>query len=244
MNESAKASVKLTPVPTQRASEAIYEQLSAMIISGELKPGERLPSERAMMDMLGRSRPTIREALRMLERNGLIQIVAGSRGAIVRQPSPQTVEEPLEAMLNMRMISNAELLEYRELNEVATAGWAAERRTEEDLHRIRHTLEQFDPNATDFKDFSHKDIAFHQAIAEASHNRVVTMVDRVVHQLVVNVLDEANSKKAKKARGQMLRQIYDSHSEILNAIAAGDAEAAREAMRRHMRMFEQDMDVR
>ena len=132
--------IQLNPVATQRASEAIYNQIAEMITSGQIKPGERLPSERTMMEMLGRSRPTIREALRMLERNGLIQIIAGSRGAVVVEPGSRSVQEPLENMLNMSMISSEELLEYRELNEVTTAGWAALRRTEEDLQKERDEL--------------------------------------------------------------------------------------------------------
>ena len=61
------------PIKTVRASEAIYEQIKDRIISGELKPGDRLPSERNMMELFQRSRPTIREALRMLERSGYIR---------------------------------------------------------------------------------------------------------------------------------------------------------------------------
>ena len=236
-----ESTVRLTPVATQRASEAIYAQIADMITSGQLKPGDRLPSERAMMEMLGRSRPTIREALRMLERNGLIQIIAGSSGALVAQPGTQSVEEPLGIMLNMNMITGAELLEYRELNEVAAAGWAAERRTEEDLAAIRHVLEQTIADPADFKSFSVLDIAFHQAVANATHNRAASMVCKVMHQTIVRVLDQAYEKKSQRLRRTMLSQIRESHQQIYDAIAAGDARAARETMHRHMRMFENDV---
>ena len=69
------------PVKTRRASEEIYLQLREFILSGQLKPGDRLPSERAMMTQLNRSRPTIREALRMLEQGGYIASTHGAPGA-------------------------------------------------------------------------------------------------------------------------------------------------------------------
>lgn len=72
------------PIGGGRASEAIYDQLRELITSGVLKPGDRLPSERAMMEQLHRSRPTIREALRMLEQGGYVASTHGASGAWCR----------------------------------------------------------------------------------------------------------------------------------------------------------------
>ena len=235
--------IQLNPVATQRASEAIYNQIAEMITSGQIKPGERLPSERTMMEMLGRSRPTIREALRMLERNGLIQIIAGSRGAVVVEPGSRSVQEPLENMLNMSVISSEELLEYRELNEVTTAGWAALRRTEEDLQKILAVLDSFDPTNTDFEDFSHKDIAFHQAISAAGHNRVASLVDKVIHRMVANILVKAYEKKTDEEKRAMMQNIYASHRQIYDAVADRNFAAASAAMERHMELFARDAMV-
>ena len=84
--------ILLQPVQTKRASEEIYEQIRQLILDGEIQPGERLPSERSMMEMMHRSRPTIREAMRMLEREGYIQTVAG-RGSFVGRRSAELVRE-------------------------------------------------------------------------------------------------------------------------------------------------------
>ena len=84
--------IQLQPVQTKRASEEIYEQIRQLILDGEIQPGERLPSERSMMEMMHRSRPTIREAMRMLEREGYIQTVAG-RGSFVGRRSAELVRE-------------------------------------------------------------------------------------------------------------------------------------------------------
>ena len=116
------------PVKTRRASEEIYLQLREFILSGQLKPGDRLPSERAMMAQLNRSRPTIREALRMLEQGGYIASTHGA-GAVVQEPSLHGVEEPLAEMIQLNQISLQELGEYRLNNDSTIAMWAAQRRS-------------------------------------------------------------------------------------------------------------------
>ena len=117
------------PVKTRRASEEIYLQLREFILSGQLKPGDRLPSERAMMAQLNRSRPTIREALRMLEQGGYIASTHGAPGAVVQEPSLHGVEEPLAEMIQLNQISLQELGEYRLNNDSTIAMWAAQRRS-------------------------------------------------------------------------------------------------------------------
>ena len=97
------------PIGGGRASEAIYDQLRELITSGVLKPGDRLPSERAMMEQLHRSRPTIREALRMLEQGGYVASTHGASGAVVQELTIDGVEQPLSAMLQLNQISLEEL---------------------------------------------------------------------------------------------------------------------------------------
>ena len=121
------------PIEGKRVSEAIYEQLRRQITSGRLKPGDRLPSERAMMQQLGRSRPTIREALRMLEQGGYVSSTHGASGAVVQELTLDGVEQPLTEMIQLNQISLEELGEYREVNDSTIAGWAAQRRTDEDI---------------------------------------------------------------------------------------------------------------
>ena len=128
------------PIGGGRASEAIYDQLRELITSGVLKPGDRLPSERAMMEQLHRSRPTIREALRMLEQGGYVASTHGASGAVVQELTIDGVEQPLSAMLQLNQISLEELGEYRAVNDGTIAGWAALRRTDEDLAALDSCL--------------------------------------------------------------------------------------------------------
>lgn len=241
MRQAGESGVTLDPVESKRSSEAIFEQIRSKIMAGEIRPGDRLPSERAMMDMLEKSRPTIREALRMLECAGLVKIIPGSGGAVVMEPSNASVEQPLESMLTLKQIEKDELLEYRELNEVASAGWAAARRTEEDMQAIRACLESLGRAKNDFTRFAEQDLAFHQAIAAAGHNRLAGIVDRVVHGLVLNLLSEAYEKKSQRARREMMDSILASHTDIAAAVEAGNEALARERMQAHIRLFETDI---
>ncbi len=229
------------PVDTQRASEAIYEQISNLIKSGELKPGDRLPSERTMMDMMKRSRPTIREALRMLERSGLIRISSGSSGAVVLEPSTVSIEQPMETLLAMNGLTKDELLEYRELNEMTVAGWAARRRTEQDVEKIQEQLAFLDETSQDFDEFFKHDIIFHQTLASAAGNRVAIMVENVMHQMILNILKKSYEKKESLQQQAMLTELTQSHKDIGNAIIAQNETLARELMREHMHFFKRDV---
>lgn len=232
--------IRFVPVPTQKASEAIFDQIRGMIMGGILKPGDRLPSERNMMDMLQRSRPTIREALRMLENAGLVRIIPGG-GATVMEPSASTVEQPLESMLTLSSISGTELLEFRLLNEVAIAGWAAERRDQSDMDALQQCLKDARAAVRREDTFFELDIRFHALIAVAARNRLAGIIDKVIHQMVSNILITAYRKKDKEHRLMMCRAILSTHEKLLAAIRAGDADAARELMRGHLSLFEEDV---
>ncbi len=241
MDTKKTSSINLTPVPTQKASEAIYKQISDMIMSGQLAPGDRLPSERAMMNQLQRSRPTIREALRMLERSGLIKTIPGSNGAIVTEPSTTSFEQPLENMIAMNKISPNELLEVRELFEKATVLWAVERRTNENLKKLKEVLEGSEKTITNFDEFVKNDLAFHQAIAEAAHNDLAAMIDKVCHQMILSILKNSYERKNAKQKKEMMRNITESHQKIYSAILEQDANAAYEQMKTHIEFFSTDL---
>lgn len=102
--------IDLQPVQTRRASEEIYNQIRQLILDGEIHPGERLPSERKMMDMMHRSRPTIREAMRMLEREGYIKIYSGSSGAVVQEINVDNAVQSLETIIQMKHMKIEEIL--------------------------------------------------------------------------------------------------------------------------------------
>ncbi len=240
-NEKAgPAAEYLRPVEAKRASEAIFAQIRDLIISGKLKPGERLPSERDMMYMLGRSRPPIREALRMLENAGFIKSIPGSGGAVVQTLSTSSVEEPLANMLALSHITKEELLEYRRLNDVTFAGWAAERRTDEDLEAINANIEKMSKVLDDPEEFILCDIEFHKLIADAGKNSFAKIVTAVISASVMSMLS-TNFADVEEKQGNWQREnVLRVHRKIFEAIQKCDAEAARNATQEHMLGFETD----
>lgn len=233
----------LTPVKTTRASEAIYEQIRDLIVSGEFKPGDRLPSERGMMDMLQRSRPTIREALRMLERDGFIRTVHGSQGAIVQQPSTKAVEQNMETLLYTSSITLEALAEMRGVTEVATARWAAQRCTEQDAAILTGLIEQQQACVTDFEAFIHLDPQMHAALGHTAKNDVAVMMTRVFSHLVENLMRERMLNLPPEERVTMCEKILHMHKKIISCIVAHDEEGAAAAMREHVDAFQNDLSV-
>ena len=212
-----------------------------MIMGGQLAPGDRLPSERAMMEMFQRSRPTIREALRMLEHSGLIKTIPGSNGAVVTKPSSESVEQSLENMISMDRITHQDLLEVRELFEKYTVEKAAERRTEEDLQRIRAILDKSSETMTDFDEFSKYDLAFHKAIAGAAHNRLASIIGRVCHRMILDILKTSYERKDAVEKKEMITKISSDHENIYVAIKTQDTAQAIKCVSEHIQNFSTDI---
>lgn len=232
----------LRPVETQRASEAIYEQIKGLILQGQLQPGDRLPSERSLMEVMGRSRPTVREALRMLERDGFIHTVPGGSGAVVQQPSTDLVAQSLDAMLQMGKVSLMELGEFRMHNDVAVARWAAQRRVPSDLDALKAILDQMEQciHTKDWEGFLALDPEFHCQLAYAGKNTVAAIMSRVLSQLsspisVKHILDQPESGTEKQ-----ILNIWDMHRRIYDAVCEGSPQKAEEAMAEHIQDFVND----
>ena len=228
--------VEFTPVVTQKASKAIYDQIRGRIMAGDLKPGDKLPSERDLMDMIQRSRPTIREALRLLEYAGLIRIVPGGR-AIVNEPSITSLQQPLENIMTLQSISDAELFEYRFYIEEMTAEWAAQRRTEEDLEDMRGCIESSRELVDDFDAFLRKEIYFRLLIAEASHNRLAIIMEQVIYNAVVNAMSIALSHRTQEERHRINVNVIGDNQRLYEAIRDRDSRRAREEIYRQSRVF-------
>ena len=242
-NNAAARGGKLRPVTTQRASEAIYEQIKELILTGGLKPGDRLPSERSLMESLQRSRPTIREALRMLEHAGFIRTVPGTNGAVVREPGADEAQESLMSLLQTNKVTIGELSEYRLANETAVARWAALRRAEEDIAGLGTILDGAAELLSErrFEEFIDHDAAFHSALARAGKNSVAALLAQILSRLTEPLMLEAARRQGEEENRDMCERILSMHREILGAVAAGDGDAAERAMAWHIKAFGADL---
>lgn len=225
----------------KRAAEEIYEVLRQRILSGELTPGDRLPSERALMVELQRSRPTIREALRRLEQGGYITTAQGTSGAVVCQPSLQAAEEPLQDMIRLGGVTLKEVSEYRQNNDSIIAAWAAKRAKGEDVAALEDCVAQQKSSLEDFERFVELDVQFHSALARASGNQVAVIVTEVLAGVEREILLKKLNSLASSEREDMCREILKQHLEILEAIRRGDSRGARAAMTAHTRSAGRDL---
>ena len=232
-----------TPVETQRACEVIYEQIKEKILNGELKPGDKLPSERAMMDMLHRSRPSVREALRMLERGGFIRIVPGSRGAMILEPNTNGIEQSLSNLMRSKKITTKEMAEYRSVNDVVVAEWAAKRRTEEDVAAIETLLEKTEQALDDYRQFVALDPQFHYLVAQAAKNEVACIMTQVLSACMLESLTVRMEQQEACERRSKCEKILRMHRAIAQAIKEGDAPKAKEMATLHLHDMRQDFDV-
>ncbi len=232
----------LHPVETKRASEIIYDQIKQLIVDGEFKPGDRLPSERTLMDMLQRSRPTIREALRMLERAGFVRIVPGTNGAIVQEFGLSNVEQPLEVMLKTSKVPLAELAEYRIHNDTLIARLAAQRRTEKDIQFLRDILDQARKyiDSGDYENFIKMDEKFHSSLAITGKNQVSRIMTKVMGHLVMPFLFHDFRSSTPEEQTAKCEKILAMHWEIFNAVVEGDAALAEQIMAAHIQAFLDD----
>jgi GntR family transcriptional repressor for pyruvate dehydrogenase complex len=225
------------PLDRRKVYEQIAEQLLAQIGSRRLKPGDTLPSERELTQSFGVGRSSIREALRMLESRGVITTVNG--GAFVVADAANPLESSLRLMFALdEQAGMHDLFELRLILESEAAALAAERHSDAHLGEMDASLEamaaSLEASGHD-QSFIEADLRFHLAVANATGNRLVFhsmhAVRDVLRRALLTVYHIPNSPES--AVGE--------HRGIRAAIAAGDAERAREEMRHHLTRVESDV---
>ena len=162
--------------------QRIVEQIEQAIVSGEIPVGSQLASERELMVQFDVSRPTVREALRVLQSMGLIESRPGTRGGPqVLAPSPETLRRSLRAMLGTAALDLAELVQYRVVLEGSSSALAALRHTDAQREEMRVAVEgmQAAAEAND-EEFADLDLAFHKLVWAASGNRIFALSGEAV----------------------------------------------------------------
>ncbi|HJD83766.1 FadR/GntR family transcriptional regulator [Kitasatospora aureofaciens] len=207
----ALSSPRRTPL-----SDQVIAQLRAQITSGEWPVGSRIPTEAALVEQLGVARNTVREAVRALAHNGLLDIRQGS-GTYVLATSE------LAGVMHRRFADadQAQVAELRAALETSAAGLAAVRRTDRDLGLLEAALERREAawRSGDAEDFVQADAAFHQAVVAAAHNDVLLAV--------YSDLGEVTREHLRNDVGpELIAERYIGHDTIRDAIRDGDAQRA------------------
>ena len=207
-------------------SSEITRQLLDYLISGQVKPGERLPSERQLAEMLGVGRSHVRQAIKSLTILGLIDVRQGDGNYLKRTDSP-LLPLAIEWGLLLGAKHSYDLVEARAELEVLVAGLAAERRDEAAVAELRRCIEIMKATTSN-DEFVKADVAFHLQIAQATGNQSLLQIMRSIRSLlevwITRVAYTPGTRPATR----------DEHAAVLEAIESRDANAARLAMGGHM----------
>jgi GntR family transcriptional regulator, transcriptional repressor for pyruvate dehydrogenase complex len=235
LTETTPTVPSFVPVQRVRSFDHIVAQIREAIASGSIAPGERLPSERDLGVSFGVSRTTLREALRALEAQGVIEIRTGSRGgAFVAEPSSELVAAALGALLRFRSATARELAEFRVPFEAENAAWAARRADPAALAELEHIVGDVAVRAGDdslpWAEVAALEVRFHDAVARATGNSVRAAIMAAILDALERAFIAVPVPPGSPLRGQLAPELHG----IMRAIHAGDDEAAGDAMRAHV----------
>lgn len=211
--------------------DKLYDQVARKLerfIVEELKPGDKLPSERELALACKVSRSSVRDAIRRLELMGLVEPRQGA-GTIVRDNSPDALVNPLFAVLVRKRKHITELLEVREMIEPPLTARAAKHVTPQQLAHMDDILRRQGEKVRRGELTTEEDSEFHYAIATAADNSVVMHVVDVLMDLLREIRE-----RNMQVQGRMQKS-FEGHQRILDALRKGDARAAEAAMRRHLK---------
>lgn len=219
--------------PRQSLTRKVIEALRREIEGGALRPGDKLPTEQALIKDFGVSRTVIREAVAALRADGLVEPRQGV-GVFVLEPPAPNAELPLLTLPTRKISDIIESLELRTAVEVEAAGLAAARCSPAQEAEIHSRLKDFEARVKAGESTEAEDFAFHVAVAEAANNQ---RFKEFLAFLGRRTIPRSQLRQATGAAIGPLasdEKLYREHCAIFEAILARDPEAAREAMRRHL----------
>jgi GntR family transcriptional repressor for pyruvate dehydrogenase complex len=208
--------------------DKIIRQLRALITSGQLAPGDRLPAERKLADRMGVSRGHVRDAIRKLEFYGILRTLPQS-GTVVAGMGIAALEGLITDVLQLEERDFASLVETRVMLEVQCARLAAERRTREDLVQIERALEAYEAKINAGSSAVEEDLLYHLSIADASKNGVLKSLMMIITPDIIN-----NYVKYRVCDDRTDLRAHHEHEEILRHIRDQNPGAVEEVMRHHL----------
>ncbi|GGQ33333.1 FadR/GntR family transcriptional regulator [Streptomyces mutabilis] len=221
---------RFEPLSVPKASDVLAAEVRERILSGEFGEGTALPPERQLVEQTGLSRATVREALRILEVERLVDIRPGrGGGAFVHRPGRESLASTVQLVIRGQRIRLEALHETREAIEPACAGLAARRRTERDLANLDTAHAELVGAGDDVPRFLRANIQWHNAVARAGGNELlIGFLDALSESI------HASTDLAQFMDVRIRRLTARAHARITEAIRSGDEEAAHRRMSRHV----------
>ena len=218
-------------VRKNKVYEEVAQQIERLILK-KLRPGDKLPSERELAEMLKVSRSSIRDAIRGLELRGLVEPRQGA-GTIVRESAVEPLANPFAGALKRRKEMVSELLDFRKMLEPPLAARAATHASADEISELEEILQRQEAKQSQGEPAVAEDAEFHYSVALASGNSVVLKVLDIIMDLLRDTRE-----RSLQVEGRPQKSLA-GHRRILAAIKRHDAEGAKSAMRRHIEDVEE-----
>ncbi len=219
------------------APEKVAEQILQKIVAGELNPGDRLPAQRDLAAALGVGRSSVREAINALTVMGYLDVHHG-RGTFIREDHPATDRASLPFEAAFSAGSLLELMEVRETLECKSAELAAERADAEQVKRLKTVMEKLTAASACYETFLASDLAFHEAVAETTGNRVICEMMKL---LIPRVAGHHARLRTGRLSTAYRAESVDTARQVVAAIEAGSPVRAAAAMRRHLGLIRREL---
>ena len=235
---------ELAPIEKNvKISQKVVEQFKKLIADGKLQPGQRLPTEKELAETLRVSRPTLREALTVLEAIGYIEI-RPREGSFVRAMIPAPLREPVVSILERHPEKIFELFEVRRRIDPDGAALAAERANERERAQLGQYLEQVQALVASGRSIFSPEVADLYAktffrIAEATHNSIYAYLMRMLWTMVEGAMPYSREKLA--LAPHLFSKLLKQYVAVVEAVIAGDPARARQAVARHLDFGEQEL---
>ncbi len=224
----------LKAVRKTRIPEEIVAQVHNLVLDGQLNPGDRLPPERELAQQLSVSRASVREAMRLLDTNGLVDVRPGA-GTFIATGTLEAIDKAFSSVLSNRGSNPRDLFEMRLLLEPHVASLAAQRATEQDVYAFNRVLAaQADDIAAGGSGVEF-DLEFHFAIARATGNSALLAVTQAISDILLR------SREPSLQSSERSRLSLQSHREILDSIRSGSPQQAEQTMHRHIAEIDKEV---
>ncbi len=215
-------------------SETIVDQIKDMILSGKLKVGDKLPSERELTELLDVSRSSVREAMRSLHSMGIVDIRSGEGTYLNDNTNILSDHFKLQNLLNR--FSRLELIEARQMLELEIIKLATLRGTKEEFNYLEEMYHETLKYENNLQEFIKADFNFHLAIAEVANNKYLAEMLNTTKELLMEV-----NLEVMKIPGHFL-VVKESHKRIIEAISSGSVKKSQKEMRMHIDMINENIN--
>lgn len=223
------------PAKNTKVYEEVVERIKKMIEEGELKIGDKLPTERAMAEELNVSRASIREAIRSLEVIGLIESIQGA-GNYIKNDFSEILLEPLSMMFMLQQGSAIDIYELREVLELSTIMISAERIKKEELQKLKELIEKFKESDIESNNVI-IDKEFHYTIVKAANNPLITNLLNVLSQVIDKFITDSRKNILESSENK--ERLLKLHERVYVALENRDSLGAYTALKEHFELIKE-----